>query len=338
LLQAGCKKDGLVHIPEGFINLPTSIGAAAVAGGSVWGSLRAASRDLKDRLVPFAGVTAAFIFALQMLNFPVAAGTTGHLIGGALAAILLGPWLGIVAVTVVVVVQALVFADGGLVAMGLNVFNMAVLTALSGWYVFRLVAKALPRRSGILVGTLVAAWVSVIVSSIGFSIQYAIGGVGGVDPVLVFQSMVGVHALIGIGEGLITAAAVGAVLAARPDLVTGARDLADIETAATSLSKRAVGSFVATGLAVAVALVVFVAPFAGSDPDGLERVAEDAGFAVAAEDNAYDGPFADYGVAGLDNEAVGTIIAGLLGTGLTFAAGMILVGAVRRQRQDAGVQ
>jgi cobalt/nickel transport system permease protein len=320
-----------VHIPEGFINLPTSLGAAAVAGGSVWASLRAASADLKDRLVPFAGLTAAFVFALQMLNFPVAAGTTGHLIGGALAAILLGPWLGIVAVTVVVVIQALLFADGGLVAMGLNVVNMAVITALSGWLVFRGISRILPRRSGVLVASMVAAWVSVIVSSVGFSIQYAIGGVGGVDPGLVFSSMVGVHALIGIGEGLITAAAVGAVLAARPDLVTGARNLRDLETASTSLSRRAVGGFVAAGFAVAVALVAFVAPIAGSDPDGLERVAEDIGFAAAAEDNAYSGPLADYGVAGLDNEALGTVIAGIVGTGLTFAAGMILVGAARRR-------
>ena len=324
-----------MHIPEGFINLPTSLGAAAVAGGSVWGSLRAASRDLKDRLVPFAGLTAAFIFALQMLNFPVAAGTTGHLLGGALAAILLGPWLGIVAVTVVVVIQALLFADGGLVAMGLNVVNMAVITALAGWYLFRGVVKIMPRRSGVLVGSLAAAWASVVVSSIGFSIQYAIGGVGGVDPVLVFQSMVGVHAIIGIGEGLITAAAVGAVLAARPDLVTGTRGLDDLETASTSLSRKAVGGFVGAGLAVAIALVVFVAPLAASDPDGLERVAEDTGFAATAAADAYSGPLADYGVAGLDNETLGTIIAGVVGTGLTFAAGMILVGVARRRSHHA---
>jgi cobalt/nickel transport system permease protein len=330
-LQQG---DGTVHIPEGFINLPTSLGAAAVAGGSVWGSLRAASRDLKDRLVPFAGLTAAFIFAMQMLNFPVAAGTTGHLLGGALAAILLGPWLGIVAVTVVVVIQALLFADGGLVAMGLNVINMAVITALSGWFVFRAVVRVVPGRSGLLTGSLLGAWASVVVSSIGFSIQYAIGGVGGVDPGLVFTSMVGVHALIGIGEGLITAAAVGAVFAARPDLVVGARGVDGVEGASTSLSRRAVGGFVGMGLAAAVALVVFVAPFAASDPDGLERVAEDTGFAAVAADNAYDGPFADYGVAGLDNEALGTIVAGLLGTGLTFAAGMILVGLVRRRSHE----
>lgn len=323
-----------MHIPEGFINLPTSLGAAAVAGGSVWGSLRAASRDLKDRLVPFAGLTAAFIFALQMLNFPVAAGTTGHLLGGALAAILLGPWLGIVAVTVVVVIQALLFADGGLIAMGLNVINMAVITALAGWYVFRAVVRVLPRRSGVLVGALAGGWASVVVSSIGFAIQYAIGGVGGVDPGLVFQSMIGVHALIGIGEGLITAAAVGAVLAARPDLVAGARGLSDIGAASTALSRRAVGTFVAVGLAVALALVVFVAPIAGSDPDGLERVAEDTGFAAEAGDNAYSGPLADYGVAGLDNETLGTIIAGIVGTGLTFAAGMILVGITRRRSRD----
>ena len=326
-----------MHIPEGFINLPTSLGAAAVAGGTLWGSLRAASRDLKDRLVPFAGLTAAFIFALQMLNFPVAAGTTGHLLGGALAAILLGPWLGIVAVTVVVVIQAMLFADGGLVAMGLNVVNMAVITALSGWFVFRGVVKVLPRRSGVLMGSLAGAWASVVVSSIGFSVQYAVGGVGGVDPVLVFQSMVGVHALIGIGEGLITAAAVGAVLAARSDLVTGARDLSNIETVSTSLSRRAVGGFVAAGLAVAIALVVFVAPIAGSNPDGLERVAEDTGFGTVAGENAYSGPLADYGVAGLDNETLGTIIAGIVGTGLTFAAGMILVGVARRRSQPAEI-
>ncbi|MFP5331434.1 MAG: energy-coupling factor ABC transporter permease [Acidimicrobiia bacterium] len=320
-----------VHIPEGFINLPTSVGAAAVAGGSVWASMKAASTELKDRLVPFAGLTAAFVFALQMLNFPVAAGTTGHLLGGALAAVLLGPWLGIVAVTVVVVIQALLFADGGLVAMGLNVFNMAVITAISGWYVFRGVVKILPRRIGVLVASLAAGWVSVVVSSIGFSIQYAIGGVGGVDPGLVFSSMVGVHALIGIGEGLITAAAVGAVLAARPDLVTGARGITEVETVSTSLSKRAVGGFVGVGLAAAVALVMFVAPIAAAGPDGLERVAQETGFAATAQDNAYAGPFADYGVAGLENQTLGTVVSGLVGIGLTFAAGMIFVGLARRR-------
>lgn len=320
-----------MHIPEGFINLPTSVGAAAIASGSVWVSMKAASTELKDRLVPFAGLTAAFVFALQMLNFPVAAGTTGHLLGGALAAVLLGPWLGIVAVTVVVVIQALLFADGGLVAMGLNVFNMAVITALAGWAVFRGVVRIMPKRVGVLVGSLAAGWVSVVASSIGFSTQYAIGGVGGIDPGLVFMSMVGVHALIGIGEGLISAAAVGAVLAARPDLVTGARGITEIEEVSTSLSKRAAGGFVGVGLAVAVALVVFVAPGAAADPDGLERVAQDTGFAAVAQDNAYAGPFADYGVAGVENDALGTVVSGLVGIGLTFAAGMIFVGLVRRR-------
>ena len=320
-----------MHIPEGFIDLPTSVGAAAVAGGSVWASMKAASSELKDRLVPFAGLTAAFVFALQMLNFPVAAGTTGHLLGGALAAVLLGPGLGMVAVTVVVVIQALLFADGGLVAMGLNVFNMAVITSVSGWFVFRGVVRVLPRRVGVLVGSLAAGWMSVVVSSVGFSLQYAIGGVGGVDPGLVFSSMVGIHALIGIGEGLITAAAVGAVLMARPDLVTGVRGLAGVDRASTSLSKRAAGGFVGAGVAAAIALVVFVAPFAASDPDGLERVAADTGFAAAAAENAYSGPLADYAVAGLDNDALGTVIAGLVGTGLTFAAGMVFVGLARRR-------
>jgi cobalt/nickel transport system permease protein len=147
--------------------------------------------------------------------------------------------------------------------------------------------------------------------------------------------MVGVHGVIGIGEGLITAAAVGAVLAARPDLVTGTRGFDDLDTASTSLSRKAIGGFVGAGLAVAIALVVFVAPLAGSNPDGLVRVAEETGFATAAADNAYSGPLAGYGVAGLDNEMLGTIIAGVVGTGLTFAAGMILVGVARRRSHHA---
>ncbi len=323
-----------MHIPDGFISAPVSAGAALPALGSLVAALARASRTLKERLVPFAGLTAAFIFVLQMLNFPVAAGTSGHLIGGALAAILLGPWMGIVAVSVVVIVQALLFADGGITALGLNVLNMAVITVGVAWPVFRLLSRLLPQRSaGVLVASMVAAWGSVPASSIGFAIEYWIGGQGGVDPGLVFSAMVGVHALIGIGEGLITAAAIGAVLAVRPDLVAGAEGLGISVDDATTPSRVAVGSFVAAGVAVAVALVVFVAPFANPNPDGLERVAENTGFLDTAQDHPIGGPLADYGVAGIDNPWIGTAVAGLIGTGITFAAGMLLVGIVRRLRQ-----
>jgi cobalt/nickel transport system permease protein len=300
-------------------------------------ALRQGAAELKEKQIPFAGLAAAFIFALQMLNFPVAAGTSGHLLGGALAAILLGPAMGMTVVAVVVIVQALLFADGGISALGLNVLNMAILTALAGWLLFRLVMTVAPKRtSGLLVATMIAAWASVVASSIGFVVQYAVGGQGGVDPATVFGAMVGVHALIGIGEGLISAAVVGAVLAVRPDLVSGAGRYQISGTGETAPSRSSVMTFTVAGVVAALLLVVFVAPVASGDPDGLERVAEDTGFIETAEEPLLGGPFVDYGVSGIESEALGTVIAGVVGTIITFAVGMIGIGALRRSRSDAG--
>ncbi len=300
-------------------------------------AMRQGASSLKEKQIPFAGLAAAFIFALQMLNFPVAAGTSGHLLGGALAAILLGPAMGMTVVAVVVIVQALLFADGGISALGLNVLNMAVLTALAGWLVFRLVMTIVPKRTaGFLTATMVAAWASVVASAIGFVAQYAIGGQGGVDPATVFGAMVGVHALIGIGEGLISAAVVGAVLAVRPDLVTGALRYELDGSGQTAPSSTSVLTFTAAGVIAAILLVVFVAPNASSDPDGLERVAEDTGFITTAEEPLLGGPFVDYGVAGIESEALGTVIAGVVGTVITFAIGLIGLGALRRSRARSG--
>jgi cobalamin biosynthesis protein CbiM len=158
-----------------------------------------------------------------MLNFPVALGTSGHLLGGALAAILIGPWTGMIAVSVVVILQALLFADGGLTALGFNVFNMGIITVFSGWFVFILLTKFLKGRSGIVIAAFVAALISVPVSAVSFVFQYAIGGTGTLDVLDVLVSMFSVHDLIGSGEGLITALTISAVLALRPDLVFGAR-------------------------------------------------------------------------------------------------------------------
>ena len=212
-----------MHIPDGFINGATSAGAAVVAAGAVGAALRKSGQELQRRMVPMAGLVAAFVFALQMLNFPVAAGTSGHLLGGALAAVLLGPSMGLLAVTVVVVLQALVFADGGISALGLNVLNMAVVTSLVGWGAFiGSMAILRKRTSSVVVASFVAAAISVIASSIAFAFEYAIGGQGGAPVGTVFTAVAGVHTLIGLGEGLITAATVAAVLAVRPDLVFGA--------------------------------------------------------------------------------------------------------------------
>lgn len=215
-----------MHIPDGFVDLPTSAAAGVVAVGGVAAAIRKTRDQVAEKEIATAGLTAAFVFAVQMMNFPVAAGTSGHLLGGVLAAVLVGPWLGVLCVTVVVVVQALLFADGGLSALGLNIVNMALVTCLGGWVVFRGLRRVLPRsHAGVVAAAAVAAGVSVVLSSVAFTVEYALGGTADVSLGAVLAAMVGVHTLIGVGEGVITGAVVAAVLAARPDLVYGARDL-----------------------------------------------------------------------------------------------------------------
>ncbi len=215
-----------MHIPDGFINAPVSIAGGVVAAGLIAISIRKAGTALDDKDLPLAGLVAAFVFAVQMLNFPVAGGTSGHLLGGCLAAVLVGPWVGGLALSVVFIVQALVFADGGLTALGLNIIVMGYATCFVGYGIFRLLRMALPRtKAAVGVASGLAAWCGVVAASLVFTAFYAIGGAGAAPVGTVALAMVGVHMLIGIGEGVITALTVGAVLATRPDLVHGARDL-----------------------------------------------------------------------------------------------------------------
>jgi cobalt/nickel transport system permease protein len=217
----------VVHIPDGFIDAPTSLAAGAVAVGVLGVSVRRSGAMLEDKEAPLAGLVAAFVFAVQMLNVPVAGGTSGHLLGGLLAAVLVGPYMGAVCMSVVLVVQALLFADGGLSALGLNVLNMAIVGAIVGYGIFLLARRVLPRtRGGVVAASAVAAFASVVLASVAFSVEYAVGGAGGASPARVAAAMVGAHVLIGIGEAVITAMTVGAVLAVRPDLVHGARGVA----------------------------------------------------------------------------------------------------------------
>lgn len=212
-----------MHIPDGFIDLPTSAGFGAAAATGIWYQLRRAARLLDDRRIPLAGLTAAFVFAAQMINFPVAAGTSGHLIGAVLAAVLVGPWLGSIVMTVVLVVQGVFFADGGLSAIGLNVFNMALIATWIGYLAFvalRALLRSGPVASASAAG--IAAGVSVMAAALAFSLEYAIGGQGSADPATVAVAMVAVHALIALGEGVITGLVVAAVLRSRPDLVHAA--------------------------------------------------------------------------------------------------------------------
>lgn len=212
-----------MHIPDGFFDGPTSVAAGVVAVGTVAIAARKCRVQLDDRLVPLAAVTAAFVFAAQMLNFPVANGTSGHLIGGVLAAVLVGPWAGALCISIVLAVQALLFADGGLSALGLNIVNMALVGCIGGYLVFRALRAVLPDSLiGVNVAAGLAAFVSVPLAAGAFVGEFALGGTAPLDLGTVLAAMVGTHALIGIGEGLITMVAVGAVVATRPDLVHGA--------------------------------------------------------------------------------------------------------------------
>lgn len=216
-----------MHIPNGFIDGPVSAGAGVVAVAGIAVGLRGARRELDERTAPLAGLVAAFVFAVQMLNFPVAGGTSGHLLGGTLAAILVGPYTGILCVAMVLLMQGLFFADGGLTALGLNVTIMGVVTVVVGYGLFRLVLGLLPPRySSVPIAAFVGALVSVPAAATAFTALYAIGGTTDVSISKVAGAMIGVHVLIGIGEAIITAATISSVLAVRPDLVHGARGLA----------------------------------------------------------------------------------------------------------------
>lgn len=209
-----------MHMSDGLVNGGTSLLFAAVAVVVLAVAVTRARRDLDDRTAPMAGLVTAFVFAVQMINFPILPGASGHLLGGALVAILVGPWVGSICITIVLVVQCLLFADGGLTALGTNITNMAVIGVFTGYLVALALRRVATRtRTGLLATAFVAAFVNTVLASLGFVAEYAIGGAGGAGLGTVFALMVGLHALIGIGEGVITAATVGAVAAIRPDLV-----------------------------------------------------------------------------------------------------------------------
>lgn len=217
-----------MHVPDGFLDAPTSVALGLVAAAGVGLALRHTRRELDDRVAPITGLVAVFIFAGQMLNFPVGAGTSGHLLGGALAAVLVGPWVATLCVTVVLVVQAVLFADGGLTALGTNVTLMALIGVWAGWGAFLLARRLLGRRlARVPIAAGVAGFVSVLAAATGFVIAYAVGGVVALPLPTLTGTMLGWHALIGLGEAVITALVVASVLATRPDLVRGARELLD---------------------------------------------------------------------------------------------------------------
>ena len=213
-----------MHVPDGFLDIPTSVTTGVVAAAAVGVALRGSRRELDDRTAPLAGLVATFVFAAQMLNFPVGAGTSGHLMGGALAAVLVGPWTGILCMSVVLLVQSLLFADGGITALGTNVVLMGVVGVVVGYLVFAGLRAVLPKRVTLVAPlAAVGALVSVPAASLVFVGLYAVGGAAPVPLDDLTAAMFGWHTLIGVGEAVITAMVVSGIVAVRPDLVHGAR-------------------------------------------------------------------------------------------------------------------
>ena len=307
-----------LHIPDGFLSVGVSLVFWAFTVLFVGIAIRNTRGELGERQIPLMGVMAAFIFAAQMINFPVAGGTSGHLLGGALAAIVLGPWAGILVMTTVVAVQALVFQDGGLLVMGANIFNMGILTALIGYGVTR---ATVGRGRGLqLTSAGIAAWLSVVAGALLTAFQLWLSGTSALR--VVFPAMLGVHMLIGLGEALITVAALAFILQTRPDLLAGGD------------AKRGGMGWVAVGALISLAVVI-ISPWASADPDGLERVAIDIGFIEAGLDAPYE-IIPDYTIPFLGESGVSTVLAGLIGA--LIVGGLIYAGSRFLRRKPAGAE
>ena len=321
-----------MHIPDGFLSPEVAAGTAVVAAGAVGVGLRRASARLDDRVVPLLGVTGAFVFAAQMLNFPVAGGTSGHFLGAALATILLGPWLATLVLAVVLATQCFVFADGGISALGANVLCMGVCGALATGGLMLLARRVLPRRRGVLLAVAGAgAWLAVIAGASATALLLALSGTVPLGTVL--PAMLSVHVVIGLGEAAITVAAVSALMATRPDLI-GAWAAA---AAARGPRDRPGGVTMRRALiaALVVAALAALAPFASGSPDGLERVAGDRGFADRARPAARCARRRLRRARASMTPRLANAAAGFAGTLVVFALGAGLVAVVRHRPRVA---
>ena len=297
-----------MHIPDGFLSLVVSIICWVLTASVVGLAISRTNKSLGEKQIPLMGVMAAFIFSAQMINFPVAGGTSGHLLGGALAAIVLGPWAGMLVMTAVIAVQALLFQDGGLIVMGANILNMGLLTAAIGYGLYRSVSG---QSRGVKLGVAgLAAWLSVMAGALLTSLELWLSGTS--DLQVVIPAMLGVHAIIGLGEAVITVSALAFIMQTRPDLLGEGSE-----------SAKASGTWVYVGWAIAL-IVVLLSPLASADPDGLERVATDMGFINAGQAAPYS-IFSNYTLPFLGETPISTIAAGVIGV-VVVGAILVLVG------------
>ena len=290
-----------MHVPDGFMNVTMSAATGVISFGTLWAYIRSAKDLIADKFIALTGMMSALIFVLQMINFPIAAGTSGHLLGGALAVIVLGPRLGLICLSVVVIIQSLLFADGGMSALGVNVLNMAIVTSATSWFIVKYWIKFIGKNKTSIVSVSVLAGIlSVVFSSIAFTIQYAIGGTISIPVGTVLLAMVTTHFIIGFGEGIITALIITLLIRVRPDLIY-AYERSDENTTKVSFY----GLFI-----ILILLLSLITPFASSSPDGLESVAEEFGFTQT------DGIVLlldDYGISAVNNNFISTVLSALLG-------------------------
>jgi cobalt/nickel transport system permease protein len=311
-----------MHLPDAFLDAKTTALAAGLAAVGVGVALRQVKASVEPRQVPLLGLAGAFIFAAQMVNFPVFGGTSGHVLGGVLAAILLGPAAAVLVLTCVLLVQCLMFADGGLLALGANVFNMSVVSVCGGYAAFRAVRSldwGVPNRSMVLAAAF-AGWVGTVLASIACAGELAFAGTSPWN--ITFPAMLNIHMLIGLGEGAITGLVVLGVLRVRPELLA--------ETRRTGTSSKPTSSLW-LGLPACLGLALFVAPFACPWPDGLERVAEQLGFAVQTRNLPETGLrvlMPNYQLPLVNSPTLATALAGACGTILAFGAAYVFARSV----------
>ena len=306
-----------MHIPDGFLDAKTLALTGALSAGGLAVAARQVNRTLPRNKIPLMGLGAAFVFAAQMLNFPVAGGTSGHLLGGVLAGVLLGPGAAAIVIACVLLVQALLFSDGGVLALGANIFNMAFIGAMVGYTIYRTVFRFLPGLRGRIAAVFFAAWCSTVLASLTCAGELALSGT--LAPAVVFPAMLGTHALIGIGEGLITSLVILTIARTRPDLL-------EQETAPAT---RGTGwEVLAFGLVIALGLAIFVSPYACAWPDGLDTVGQQFGFEGRAA-TLIKTWIPDYKMPGISSEGIATAVAGAIGTlimfGLACVVGRVLV-------------
>jgi cobalt/nickel transport system permease protein len=304
-----------MHIPDGFLDGKTMVATAALSVGGLSLAVRQLRRQLPRRRVPLMGLAAAFVFAAQMLNFPIAGGTSGHLLGSVLIAVLLGPGAAVLVLTAVLIVQCLVFADGGLLALGANLFNMGIVGGVGGYAIYRGVQRLMGGARGVIMGAAFAAWCSAGIAAVVVAGELALSGT--VPWAIVFPAMVNVHLLIGFGEAAITVLVVVAIQRTRPELIDPAAP------ASGALSYRQITGY---GLLISLGLALFVSPFACAWPDGLEKVADTLGFGHRAASGA--APMADYKLSWVRSAPVGTSLAGAIGTILVFILAFLVARVV----------